>query len=208
MHLTQPARKPTRGFEKQQLKLASVPLGATVALWCLIALSCPALAMDSVPDRQSGNSFAESPAWERALRLVHDEFPNVPSKTTLKLAARQASSEAADILLLDARTSEEFNVSHIKGAVRAGDVRSALNVIAAHPGKSMIVVYCSVGYRSARLADRLLERGVANVYNLEGSLFQWANEGRPLYRGHERVGQVHPFDEDWGQLLDERYWPD
>lgn len=71
----------------------------------------------------------------------------------------------------------------------------------------MIVVYCSVGYRSSRLARQLRTRGVKNVFNLEGSLFKWANEGRPVYRGSERVQEVHPFDEDWGELLDESLHP-
>ena len=189
------------------MKPLAVALGASLTLWS-IALSVPAATADPAQHQQAGNSFAGSPAWKQALRLIQDEFPNVPRISTPELAARQASGEAAGILLLDARTSAEFNVSQIEGAVRAGDVRSALNAIAARPEKSTIVVYCSVGYRSSRLAARLRERGVANVYNLEGSLFQWANEGQALYRGRERVQRVHPYDEDWGQLLDERYWPD
>ena len=56
------------------------------------------------------------------------------------------------------------------------------------------------------LAEKLRARGIENVFNLEGSLFQWANEGRPLYRGEERVYQAHPYDEEWGQLLDRRFW--
>jgi len=50
--------------------------------------------------------------------------------------------------------------------------------------------------------------GVANVFNLTGSIFRWANEGRPLRSGDERVQAVHPFDEDWGRLLDRRLWAD
>ena len=41
-----------------------------------------------------------------------------------------------------------------------------------------------------------------NVRNLDGSIFQWANEGRPLVRGNQRVQDVHPYDENWGRLLD------
>ena len=43
-----------------------------------------------------------------------------------------------------------------------------------------IVVYCSVGYRSARVARWLGRQGFTNVRNLDGSLFAWANEGRPM----------------------------
>ena len=89
------------------------------------------------------------------------------------------------------------------GRVLASNTRMALE--ASDPGRT-VVVYCSVGYRSSRLAEKLRARGIENVFNLEGSLFQWANEGRPLYRGDERVYEAHPYDDEWGQLLDRRLW--
>jgi hypothetical protein len=71
-----------------------------------------------------------------------------------------------------------------------------------------IVVYCSVGYRSARIAERLREQGFTNASNLEGSIFRWANEGRPVYRDSTEVDAVHPYDRTWGTLLDDRYHAD
>ena len=62
-------------------------------------------------------------------------------------------------------------------------------------------MYCSVGYRSSRLVSRLQARGVVDVFNLEGSLFRCANEGRSLSRGEQRATRVHPYDADWGELL-------
>ena len=72
-----------------------------------------------------------------------------------------------------------------------------------------MVVYCSVGYRSAELARKLTARGHANVANLEGSLFAWANEGRPVYAGTRLADRVHPYDAAWGSLLkpELRYTP-
>ena len=58
---------------------------------------------------------------------------------------------------------------------------------------------------AAELARRLDELGYKQVRNLEGSLFEWANEGRPLYSGDRRVQKVHPYDSDWGPLLDPSY---
>ena len=80
----------------------------------------------------------------------------------------------------------------------ASNTRMALDALEANDPERTVVVYCSVGYRSSRLAEELRARGFENVFNLEGSLFQWANEGRPLYRGEERVDQAHPYDEEWG----------
>jgi hypothetical protein len=52
------------------------------------------------------------------------------------------------------------------------------------------------------MAERLQKAGFTNVMNLEGSIFQWANEGRPVYRDAAEVQQVHPYDGIWGKLLD------
>ena len=90
----------------------------------------------------------------------------------------------------------------------ASNTRMALEALEASDAVRTIVVYCSVGYRSSQLAEKLRARSIENVFNLEGSLFQWANEGRSLYRGDERVHEAHPYDEEWGQLLDKRFWSD
>jgi 3-mercaptopyruvate sulfurtransferase SseA len=64
-------------------------------------------------------------------------------------------------------------------------------------------VYCSVGWRSAIAARELVRRGARDVRNLEGGIFQWANEGRPVYRSARVVREVHPFDRLWAVFLDD-----
>ena len=64
-----------------------------------------------------------------------------------------------------------------------------------------MIVYCSVGYRSSALAEKLQRAGFTNVANLEGSLFQWANENRPLHRGTNTVREVHGYSRKWSGLL-------
>jgi hypothetical protein len=66
-----------------------------------------------------------------------------------------------------------------------------------------VVVYCSVGYRSAKVTAALQERGFTQVANLKGSIFRWANEGRPVVRGSTGVREVHPYDHTWGTLLND-----
>lgn len=108
-------------------------------------------------------------------------------------------------MLLDVREADEFAVSQIQDARH---IESPEEVQA--DKQTRIVVYCSVGYRSARFARELQEKGFVNVYNLRGSIFAWANQGYPLYQGNERTGYVHPFNKKWGLLLDERFhlYPD
>ena len=142
--------------------------------------------------------------WAETLRFVRETFPDVPQLSTERLA--ELLVEDGEVVLLDARSKEEFATSRLQGAVRATSVRTARKALEEHGEKPTVVVYCSVGYRSSRLSQQLRAQGVDNVFNLEGSLFKWANEGRPVYRGSVRVRQVHPFDADWGELLDKALW--
>lgn len=99
-------------------------------------------------------------------------------------------------LLIDARAPEEYAVSHLPGArnlTRAGEVGV--------DKETAIVVYCSVGVRSAILAKALQEDGFRRVRNLRGSIFAWANKGYPLQRGEAGAKMVHPYDKQWGTLL-------
>ena len=137
--------------------------------------------------------------WADTLRFVRETFPDVPQLSTERLA--ELLVEDADVVLLDARSKEEFETSQLQGAIHANGLRQARRVLKQQGGKPIVVVYCSVGYRSSRLAQQLRDHGVEDVFNLEGSLFKWANEGRPVYKGSELVLPVHPFDEDWGELL-------
>ena len=138
--------------------------------------------------------------WARAEALVQQEFPGVPSISTTALSDL-LEDPTRPVVLIDVREPDEFAVSHLPGAVRATSVELAATMVADAPDGAAIVAYCSVGYRSAGLVAELLARGLTQVYNLEGSIFRWANEDRPLYRGSVPVRRVHPFDESWGALL-------
>jgi hypothetical protein len=59
----------------------------------------------------------------------------------------------------------------------------------------------AVGCRSGAMAHRLRAAGSTEVQNLEGSIFQWVNEHRPLVHGDERVTKVHPYTDGLGRLL-------
>lgn len=137
-------------------------------------------------------------AWRWVKATIHKRFSAVQAVSTDALAAWLAQEPPP--LLLDVRQPEEFAVSHLPGALLAPDLATALAQIDPET-KRPIVVYCSVGYRSARLADQLQAAHPAPVYNLEGSIFQWFNEGRPVVQGQRVADRVHPYSRVWGLLL-------
>jgi len=103
-------------------------------------------------------------------------------------------------VLLDARTSAEFQVSHLRGATRVDPDHPDLHALGELRSRR-VVVYCSVGYRSADIAQQLGRAGFTDVYNLQGGIFAWANAGHPVYADGHRVERVHPYDAIWGRYL-------
>jgi rhodanese-related sulfurtransferase len=131
------------------------------------------------------------PAFVAAARpLVAWRFPEVAWISAEELEQRP------ELLLLDARSEAEFAVSRIRGARRL-DARLQASL----PKQAPIVVYCSLGYRSAEAADRLRAAGFSQVRNLEGGIFGWSNAGRPLLNDSGAVQVVHPYAAPWGLLL-------
>lgn len=139
------------------------------------------------------------PDWPQLKQEIRDDYPKVRQLSVDAL--RQAQQAGKTAVLLDVRSREEFDVSHLRQAHWTADLKQALLVLKDSPKDATIIVYCSVGLRSAYLAQQLQERGYSNVSNLEGSLFEWANAGLPVYRGDEIVKLVHPYSRKWGQLL-------
>ena len=148
--------------------------------------------------------------WPRVKERIRREFPKVRQIDSAELESRLAGTETRRPLLLDVRRPDEYAVSHLPGAFQLDpDLSEAEELLVALPPGTAeatpIVLYCSVGYRSSRMAQRLMELGFEDVANLEGSIFEWANRGLPLVRGDESVSLVHPYDPRWGRLLDPRH---
>ena len=150
-----------------------------------------------------GTGCGQDIGWSAVDSMIARSSPTARHLSTDSLATLLADSTRPQPILLDTRPVEEYRVSHLHGARRLDPDATAFPMLDGVPKDTLIVAYCSVGYRSSAIVERLQDAGFINVYNLEGSIFQWANEGRPVYRNGQPVRQVHPFDAVWGQLLDE-----
>ena len=141
--------------------------------------------------------------WFLLKQTLRHRFAKVEWITTSELADWLADKPRRPPVLLDVRAQEEWDVSHLPGARRV-DPNSSIEKMTAEISKETpIVTYCSVGCRSGALATKLREAGFTNVRNLEGSIFQWANERRPLVREGQPATTVHPYSSLWGRLLND-----
>lgn len=142
--------------------------------------------------------------WPGMKRMIREKFPEVRQISPTQLSEWLAQTQPP--LLFDARAPKEYAVSHLLNAQPTENERQALDQLKDSSKDRQIVIYCSVGYRSSALARQLQQAGFTNVFNLEGSIFEWANEGRPVYQGNQKVKTVHPFDQKWGTYLNRDLW--
>ncbi|PAA71410.1 hypothetical protein BOX15_Mlig025673g3, partial [Macrostomum lignano] len=157
---------------------------------------------------------------------IRAKFPGVSQLATEDLAeSLQAADDGAaggsgKTLLLDSRAPEEFAVSHLPNAINVDykDPAAALQIVR-ETSPRRVVCYCSVGYRSSSLAQQLSaeltdssdaaasQSPPPSVANLEGSIFKWANESRPMVDGSGRPTEfAHPYSSMWGRLLRSELW--
>ena len=147
--------------------------------------------------------FRDALAFNLLKTFIRVKSPGVQRLTTTEFAQELTDPMQSQRLVLDARTEAEFDVSHLANARQLDSTSDLASVEALKEvtKATPIVVYCSVGYRSAVLSQRLKEAGFQNVSNLEGGLFQWANEDREIVRAGQPTQLVHPYNAVWGALL-------
>ena len=141
------------------------------------------------------------PDLSKTEQEIREKFPGVKQLATGDLAAWLADGKRPRPVLLDVREEAEWKVSRLSGARNAPPGTKPEDALAGVAKDAPVVVYCSVGYRSSAFAEKLQKAGWTNVVNLEGSIFQWANEGRSVVDEKGAASKVHPYDAKWGELL-------
>jgi rhodanese-related sulfurtransferase len=105
-------------------------------------------------------------------------------------------------ILLDARAQSEYDVSHLKNAIWVGyDSFNISRVPHTISKDEPIYVYCSIGYRSEKIGEKLLAAGYSKVYNVYGGLFEWVNQDGEVFNSEGQTKEVHAFDRKWGIWL-------
>ncbi|XP_070573511.1 uncharacterized protein [Ptychodera flava] len=138
---------------------------------------------DSETEETEGSSRRPSMAMRLAISSFRRKFPNIKGastelvhkwykegvgETTSKGRNQEATtgSDKRTFVIVDSRPDEEYKISHISGCVRIDFtieddanlihlIDSAIKEDERHLPKT-VVMYCSLGYRSCILADKLI----------------------------------------------------
>jgi rhodanese-related sulfurtransferase len=123
------------------------------------------------------------------------------SHTVPEISVDSLKKVTDEIILLDAREKNEFEVSHLKNAISVGYDSFLLDSIKNIAKDSPIVVYCSVGYRSEKIGEKLKNAGYTNVRNLIGGIFEWKNKQYPIFNNTGETENIHAYSKTWGIWL-------
>ena len=86
--------------------------------------------------------------------------------------------EEKTVKVIDVRTPEEYEEGHIKGAQLINVYDSFFASELEELRKDQVyVLYCSTGERSGSAGNLMLDKGFEQVYNLQGGITQWDQEG-------------------------------
>lgn len=145
-------------------------------------------------------SFLQTPAQ------VQSSAYDLTLKTLLSHSVPEVSvlqvKEMKNVLLLDAREWNEYRVSHIENAKYVGYDHFQLETLKSIDKKQKLVVYCSVGYRSEKISEKLKQAGFADVSNLYGGIFEWVNQSNPVVDSKGKMtDNIHAYSKTWGVWL-------
>lgn len=123
------------------------------------------------------------------------------SHNVKEMGAKEARKDTTAIFL-DAREKKEFEVSHIKNAIWVGYDDFDFSRVKNIAKDKKIIVYCSVGYRSEKITEKLTKDGYTNVTNVVGGIFEWKNLGYSVVdNSGKETEKIHAYSKTWGIWL-------
>lgn len=123
------------------------------------------------------------------------------SHSVPELAVDSAILMDSNTVWLDAREPHEIKISSLRNSLAVGYDNFHLGSVKHLSKDQTIVVYCSVGYRSEKVAEQLLKSGFTKVFNLYGGIFEWVNQGHAVYVNDQPTSNVHAYNKVWGTWL-------
>ncbi len=164
----------------------------TTILLCLIQE--PSIKKDA---NQETNFKTVNPEFSDLLEKIYPS--DIPTLSILEYKKLKKEN----IYLLDTRGKDEFGISHLKYAREVGylwfDMRDVYDI----PKNATIIMYCAIGNRSSKIAEKLIKAGYKNVFVLYGGIFEWVNEGNPVYTQKDiQTSQIHGYTREWSIWLE------
>lgn len=164
-----------------------LPLASLAALVVAVSfLLGPALlSCDSADDEKRREEIGDM--YEGYKKRSFPGVIDVEPRLAMDLAKR------LEVLFVDVRPPEERSVSMIPGAVAEEQFLNNLEQYKDH----IIIGYCTISYRSGKLAQELITKKGITMYNLRGGLLAWVHDGGKVVDQKGETKRVHVYGRKW-----------
>ncbi|VAW54906.1 hypothetical protein MNBD_GAMMA05-1858 [hydrothermal vent metagenome] len=139
--------------------------------------------MDQLTEFITNNLILFAALFGVLIMLIKAELDHQTNKglfVTPAVAIRLMNNED-ETLVIDTRSTADFNKGHIKGAknISLTDLNSNLSKYSDYKNK-MVLIYCNTGNTATRAIKLLKTAGFENVNNLDGGIAAWKEANMPL----------------------------
>jgi sodium/bile acid cotransporter 7 len=158
-------------------------LWIVISLWLTMVCSIPGLAKKRLTDPQRLQTiYRMYDDYSKSFHEVQDISPQMAMKLV----------QSSKVVFVDIRESEEQEVSMIPGAITEEEFRNHLDKYKKH----IIIAYCTISYRSGKVAQRLRKQGII-MSNLRGGMLAWVHEGGKISNAKGETKRIHVYGEEW-----------
>ncbi|HAA55189.1 MAG TPA: hypothetical protein DCE42_10570 [Myxococcales bacterium] len=141
----------------------------------------PAVTDASTQEETTPDTSAPEPTVEKRVNVTPDEKVTPVHKNVTIQEAKTLIETDKDLVIIDVRTSSEFNGGHLYNAINidyyGATFKGKMNAL---DKNKRYLVYCAVGGRSSSALGIMKELGFQIAYNLLGGFSAWKSAGYPF----------------------------
>ena len=115
--------------------------------------------------------------------LTKHDFVTTAKQNIVEVSVSDAKAllDKGGYIFLDVRTSKEFKMGHIPGAMHLARGLLEFKIAKKVPDKNAnIIIYCKSGGRGSLATSTLGKMGYKNVKNMDGGWKAWTKAGYPI----------------------------
>ncbi len=159
------------------------------AVFMLVAVSLGILLTGRVATAKALNDEQKRREVETMYEDYKKSFPDV---SDISAEEALALTKQSNPVFVDVRDPSEQAVSMLPGAITEEEF---LKNPAAYRDRT-VIGYCTISYRSGKLAEKLQRKGI-HMLNLRGGILAWLYAGGKIYRDGKITNQVHVYGKTW-----------
>lgn len=129
---------------------------------------------------------------QRVYEMYADYRKSFPEVKEISPLEAMTLMKTGKVVFVDTRKRKEQKISVLPGAITEKAFRKKLKQYKDYT----VIGYCTISYRSGKLAKKLGKKGI-KMWNLKGGILAWIHEGGKVYNKHGETKRVHVYSKKW-----------